>query len=63
MVDWFAPAFGSGNTYLEIFLRLILSDEVGQAPGSKTGIERRVLDTGFTRYNTSYGPTPSEKYK
>jgi len=59
MVYRLPPAFGGIDSYLEIFLRFNLADEVRQAPGSKTGIKRSILGAGLTRYNASYCLTPS----
>ena len=58
MVDRLTPAFSRGNSYLEVFLGLLLSDKVGQVPGSKTRIERGVLLGRFTRYNACYFASP-----
>jgi hypothetical protein len=58
VVDGFSPAFGRRDGYFEIFLVFILSDEIGQRPGAKTGIERYVLGAGFARDDASYCLTP-----
>ena len=61
MVDRLTPTLSRGNRYLKIFLGLLLSDKVGQVPGSKTGIERGVLFARFTRYNACYFASPPLK--
>ena len=48
VVQCFAPAFGSGDSYIQILLNPILPDEVIKAPGTETGIQWRVLGVGFT---------------
>jgi hypothetical protein len=58
MVKRLTPAFGGGNTYLQIFLSLILSDKVGQVPGSKTRIERCIFFVWFARDNACYFALP-----
>jgi hypothetical protein len=47
MVQGFSPSSGSRNGDFQVFLRLVLPDEVGQAAGSETGIERCVLGAGL----------------
>ncbi len=39
MVQYLAPAFGSGDGYIEIILDLVLPDEVAEASGSEIGIK------------------------
>ena len=40
-------------TDTEILFGLFLPDEIGQASGTETGVQRGVLVTGFTRYHAS----------
>ena len=54
MVQRFASAFGSGDSYVQIIFDLALPDEVIKTPWSQAGIKRYVLVSGFTRYNASY---------
>jgi hypothetical protein len=58
MVERLSPTFRRRDGYLEVFLVLVLPDEVSQGPGAETGIERRVLGAGLTRDDTSYYLTP-----
>ena len=58
MVKGFTPGSGCGDSYFQIILGLVLSGKIGKAPGSKTGIKRCILSTGFTRYNSSYFVSP-----
>jgi hypothetical protein len=63
MVDGFAPALGSGDGNLEVFLGLVLPDKVGQGTRPEAGIEGCVLFAGLPGYDASYGLTPSAKSK
>jgi hypothetical protein len=58
VVEGFSPAFRRRDGYFEVFLVFILSDEIDQGPGAKTGIERCVLGAGFARDDASYCLTP-----
>ena len=58
MVNRLTPTLSRGNSNLEVFLGLLLSDKVGQVPRSKTGIERGVLFARLTRYNACYFASP-----
>ena len=48
MVQCFTPAFGSGDSYLDVILNSMLPDEVIKTPGAQAGIKWYVLSTGFT---------------
>ncbi len=54
MVQRLAPAFGGGNSYVQIVLDLGLADKVIKAPWAQAGIKWYNLSTSFTRYNASY---------
>ncbi len=54
MVKCLAPAFGSGDSYVQIVLNPGLPDEVIKTPRSQAGIKWYVLSSGLTRYNASY---------
>ncbi len=54
MVKRLAPALGSSDSYVQVFLDLALPDEVIKTPRSQAGIKWYVLSAGFTRYNASY---------
>ena len=58
MVQCLAPAFGSGDSYVQIILNLGLPDEVIKLAGSEAGIKLCVLSAGFTRYNALYFRPP-----
>ena len=53
MVQRFIPAFGGGNSYLEVFFDTTLPNEIIKTPGTQAAVDRRVLGTGFSRYNAS----------
>jgi hypothetical protein len=59
VVHGLAPAFGSVDGDLEVFLRLVLADELGQAAGPQAEIERRVIRVLLARYDTCYGAPPA----
>jgi hypothetical protein len=61
VVDRFAPPLGRGNGYLEIFLRFILPDKVGQAARTKTILEGFIFLGWFTGYNAWYKESPPSK--
>ncbi len=48
MVQRFTPAFGSGDSYLQIVLDLALPDEVIKTPGAQASIKWCVLISGFS---------------
>ena len=48
MVQCLTPAFGGSDSYAQVFLNLVLPDEVIKAPGSEAGIKWYILGTGFT---------------
>jgi len=54
VIQCLAPAFGRGNSYIQIILNLGLPDEVTEVSGSEAGIKLCVLGVGFTRCNTLY---------
>ena len=54
MVQCLAPAFGSGDSYIQVILNLGLPDEVIEVAGSEAGIKLTVLSAGFPRYNALY---------
>ena len=54
MVQRFVPAFGCGDSYVQIFLDLTLPYEVIKMPRAQAGIKGNILGAGFTRYNVSY---------
>jgi hypothetical protein len=58
MVQGFIAAFGGSDGNLEVFLGLVLSGELSQAPGPQTGIQRCILGAGFPRYDASYFVSP-----
>ncbi len=58
MVQRPTPAFGSGDSYVQIILDLGLPDEVVKTPWPQAGIKWYVLTMGFTRYNASYFDLP-----
>jgi len=61
MVQRLTPAFGSGDSYVQVFLDLALPDEVIKMPWSQAGIKWYILSAGLTRYNASYfNFTPSD---
>ena len=58
MVDRLAPSLGRGYGYLQVFLRLFLTDKVGQTAWPKTAIERYILFAGLAGYYTCYFASP-----
>ena len=58
VIQGFSATLGGANGYLEVFLGLILSGELSQMPRPQAGVQRRVLGTGFTRYDASYFVSP-----
>jgi hypothetical protein len=62
MVERFPAAPGGGNANLEVFLGVVLPDEVGQRTRPEAVIQGCVLFAGLPGYNASYGLTPSRKY-
>jgi hypothetical protein len=58
MVDRFAAAPGSGDGYLEVFLGIVLPDEVGQGTRSEAVIQGCVLFTGLAGYDARYVSPP-----
>jgi len=54
MVQWFTPAFGSGNRYFQIFFDFVLAEKFPESARSQACIKWLVLSTGFTRYDSSY---------
>ncbi len=61
MVQRLAPAFGSGDSYVQVVLNLALPDEIIKTPWPQAGIKWYVLSAGFTRYNASYFNLPPFK--
>jgi len=58
VVQGFTPALGGVDGYIQVVLSLLLTNEVGQAPGPQAGIERCILFAGFTRYDAGYFGSP-----
>jgi hypothetical protein len=58
VVQGFLAAPGGGDGDIEVFLGLVLSGKLGQAPWSQAGIQRCILGTGFPRYDASYFDSP-----
>jgi len=58
MVDRFAAAFGGGDGNLEVFLGLVLPDEVGQGTRPEAIIQGCVLFAGLTGNDASYVSPP-----
>jgi len=48
MVQRLAPTFSRNDSYPEIFLNLVLPDEVIKASGAKAGIKGYILSSGLT---------------
>ena len=48
MVQRLAPAFSRSDSYPEIFLNLVLPDEVVKASGSEAGVKGYILSFGLT---------------
>jgi hypothetical protein len=53
VVDGLAPAFSGGNGDLEVFLGVILPDEVGEGTRPEAVIQGRVFYIGLTGNNAS----------
>ena len=60
VVQGFTSTLGGSDSYVYIFLSVILPDEVSKAARSQVGIKRYILGTGFTRYNASYFASPPQ---
>jgi hypothetical protein len=58
MIDRFAAAPGGSDGYLEVFLGIVLPDEVGQGTGPEAVVQGCVFFTGLAGYNARYGLTP-----
>jgi hypothetical protein len=48
MVQRLAPAFSRRDGYLDVFLNLVLPDEVSKASGSEAGVKGYILGSGLT---------------
>jgi hypothetical protein len=53
MVDRLAPTLSSGNANLEVFLEILLPDEVGEGTRPEAVIKRCVFYIGLTGNNAS----------
>ena len=62
MVEGLAPTFSGGDGNLEVFLGIVLTDEIGQGTRSEAVIQGCVLFAGLPGYDAGYGLTPSIKY-
>ena len=58
VVESLAPAFGGGDSYVQVALYLVLPDKIAKSAGSQTGFKWYVLGAWFTRHNTSYFTLP-----
>jgi len=54
VVQRLLPAFSRGDGYLEVFLNLVLPDEVVKAPGAEAAVQGSVLGSGLTRNDALY---------
>jgi len=48
VVQRLLPAFSRGDGYLEVFLNLVLPDEVVKASGAEAAVEGYILGSGLT---------------
>ena len=60
VIQRFASAFGSGDSYVQIFLDSILPDEVVKATGAQVSIEWCIFSAGFAGYYASYFALPPQ---
>ena len=63
MVEGFTATGSRRNSYLQVFFNPVLSGKISQTSRPEAGIERRILRTGFSRYNTCYLPHPLTGFK
>jgi hypothetical protein len=47
MVQRLAPAFSRSDSYSDVFLNLVLPDEVIKASGSEASVKRYILSSGL----------------
>jgi hypothetical protein len=58
MVQRLAPAFSRGDRDVEVFLNLVLPDEVSKASGSEATVKSYILGSGLTGNNALYFTPP-----
>jgi hypothetical protein len=59
MVKRFSSAFGSGNSYTQIFSYPGLPDEIIEIPGAEAVIQGRIFFISFAGYDALYFRSPS----
>jgi hypothetical protein len=59
MVQRLAPPFSRSDSYPDVFLNLVLPDEVGKVSGAQAGVKSYVLIPRLTGNNAVYLTHPS----